>query len=121
MAEKKEPLPPPSSNAIPSTARLDGVIFVLTFLIKIGKYLPWIVLAFAIGNMALAVLCFVWWNNIAGGILNSVLAFAGFLFFTQLVRRRKIHRDNYRSTRKDSRIEETNIPEQEKVRATGAS
>src|ERR671920_1277483 len=90
-----------SSNALPSTAKLEGVILMLTVLIKIGKYLPWIVLAFAAGNTILAVLYFTWWTNILGGIINLVLAFAGFLFFSQLVKRRKIHRHNYRYTRRD--------------------
>jgi hypothetical protein len=90
-----------SSNALPSTAKLEGVILMLTVLIKVGKYLPWIVLAFAAGNMILAVLYFAWWNNMLGGILNLVLAIAGFFFFAQLVRRRKIHRQNYGYARRD--------------------
>jgi membrane protein implicated in regulation of membrane protease activity len=90
-----------SSNAPPSTAKLEGVILMLTVLIKIGKYLPWIVLAFAAGNMILAVLYFAWWNNMLGGILNLVLAIAGFIFFAQLVRRRKMHRQNYGYARRD--------------------
>lgn len=113
MAEKDSSL---SSNATPSTTKLEGVILILTFLIKIGKYLPWIVLAFAAVSMTLAVFCFTWWNNMAGGILNLVLAIAGFLFFAQLVRRRKIHRHNYRYTRKAPH-RETNNPEEGKVRA----
>ena len=106
-----------SSNEIASTAKLEGVIVILTFLIKIGKYLPWIVLAFAAVNMILAVFYFTWWNSMAGGIVNLVLATAGFLFFAQLVRRRKIHRNNYRYTRKDQPHRETNIPEEGKVRS----
>ena len=90
-----------SSNSIPSTSKLEGVIILLSFLIKIGKYLPWIVLAFAVGNMTVAVFYFTWWNSMAWGILNLVLAVGGFLFFAQLVRRRKIHRENYLYTRKD--------------------
>jgi hypothetical protein len=44
--------------------------------------------------------------------LNLVLAIAGFVFFAQLVRRRKIHRQNYRYTRKDDAHRETaDIPE----------
>lgn len=113
MAEKKDSSS--SSNTIPSTARLEGVIVILTLLIKIGKYLPWIVLAFAAVNMTLAVFYFTWWNNIAAGIVNLVLATAGFLFFAQLVKRRKIHRQNYRYTRKDPN-RETNLPEEGKVR-----
>jgi hypothetical protein len=84
-----------SDNAMPSTAKLEGVIVILTFLIKIGKYLPWIVLAFAAASMILAV----------------------FIFFGQLVRRRRIHRHTYRYTRKDLPHRETNVPEEGKVRA----
>jgi hypothetical protein len=87
-----------SPTAIPSTAKLEGVIYMLTLLIKIGKYLPWIVLGFAGINLTLAVLNFTWWPSIGWGIFNSILAFGGFLFFGQLVRRRKIHRHEYRYT-----------------------
>jgi membrane protein implicated in regulation of membrane protease activity len=106
-----------SSNATASTAKLEGIIVILTLLIRIGKYLPWIVLVFAAGNMTLAVFYFTWWNNMAAAIVNLVLAIAGFLFFTQLVRRRKIHRQNYRYTRKDAHTG-TNISEEGKARAT---
>jgi hypothetical protein len=105
-----------SSNSIPSTSKLEGVILLLSFLIKIGKYLPWIVLAFAAVNMAFAVFYFTWWNNMAGGILNLILAIAGFSFFAQLVRRRKIHRHDYRYTREDPH-RDSNITEETKVRA----
>src|SRR5215212_152226 len=103
-----------SSNALPSTAKLEGVILMLTVLIKIGKYLPWIVLAFAAGSMILAVLYFTWWNNVLGGILNLVLAIAGFIFFAQLVRRRKIHRHSYGYARRDQ-DRGTRITEERKV------
>jgi hypothetical protein len=107
-----------SSNALPSTAKLEGVILLLTLLIKIGKYLPWIVLAFAGGNMILAVLYFTWWNSITGGILNLVFAFAGFLFFAQLMSRRRMHRRriNLQHSRKEP-PRETSITEERNVRA----
>jgi hypothetical protein len=110
---EKDPSP---SNAIPSAAKIEGVIIMLTVLIKIGKYLPWIVLAFAAGNMLLAVLCFTWWNNMLGGIINLALAIGGFFFFSQLVKRRKIHRFTYGYTRRDL-SGETSINEERKVRA----
>ena len=105
-----------SSNATADTSKIEGVIVVLTLLIKIGRYLPWIVLAFAAGNMILAVLYFTRWDHMLGGILNLVLAIAGFFFFAQLVRRRKIHRQNYGSARKDQ-DRGTKITEERKVRA----
>jgi fatty acid desaturase len=84
-----------SSNTISTTARIEAVIVMLTVLIKIGKFLPWIVLAFAAVNLALAILYLTRWNGMVGGIINLVLATAGFLFFAQLIKRRKIHRHSY--------------------------
>jgi hypothetical protein len=104
------------SNSLPSTARLEGVIIMLTLLIKIGRYLPWIVLAFAGVNMMLAVLYFTLWNSITGGAVNFILAIAGFIFFAQLIRRRKIHRNSYRQAR-NSTYGETNVTEETKVGA----
>jgi membrane protein implicated in regulation of membrane protease activity len=95
MSEKESSSP---GFAIPSTAKLEAIIAMLSLLIKIGKYLPWIVLGFAAINLVLAVLYFTWWNSIAWGIFNSILAFGGFVFFGQLVRRRKTHRYEYRYT-----------------------
>jgi hypothetical protein len=89
-----------SPFAIPSTAKLEAIIQILSLLIKISKYLPWIVLGFAGVNLILAVLYFTWWNSVAWGIFNSILAFGGFLFFGQLVRRRKTYRHKYRYTGK---------------------
>ena len=121
MAEKDLPSSSSSSNATADTAKIEGVIVILTLLIKIGKYLPWIVLAFAAVGMTLAVFCFTWWNSMAWGILNLVLAVAGFIFFAQLLRRRKIHRQNYRYTRKDAHRETADDIHQEgKVRAAEA-
>jgi membrane protein implicated in regulation of membrane protease activity len=118
MAEKDLPS---SSNATADTTKLEAVIVILTLLIKIGRYLPWIVLAFAVGNMIVAVFYFTWWNSMGWGILNLVLAVGGFFFFAQLVRRRKIHRENYRYTRKDDAHRETaDIPQEGKVRTAEA-
>ena len=109
MAEKDLPS---SSNVTADTTKLEGVIVILTILIKIGKYLPWIVLAFAVGNLTLAVFYFTWWNSMAWGILNLVLAVAGFVFFAQLVRRRKIHREKQQIKLKR---ENYALPRQDKV------
>lgn len=84
--------------ALSDTAKLEEAISILTLVIKIGRYLPWIVLAFALVNFTLALLDFTFWNNIAGGVLNAILAFGGFLFFSQLFGRRKVHRYDYRYT-----------------------
>jgi hypothetical protein len=95
---EKDPSSSSSPIAMPSTAKLEAIIYMLTLLVKIGKYLPWIVLGFAAINLTLAVLNFTWWPSIGWGIFNSILAFAGFLFFGQLVRRLKTHRHEYRYT-----------------------
>jgi membrane protein YdbS with pleckstrin-like domain len=108
--------PSTASNTIPSTAKIEGVIITLTVLITIGKCLPWIVLAFATVNLILAVLCFTWWSNVLGGIINLVLAIAGFFFFSQLVKRRKIHRYNYGYRRRDL-PRDTKSTDEGKVRA----
>ena len=107
-----------SSNTIPSTAKLKGVIVMLTILIKIVRYLPWIVLAFASINMIIAALYFTWWHSMTGGILNLIFGIAGFLFFAQLIRRRWTRRRgyNYRYTRNDP-YRETNMTEQREVSA----
>ena len=109
-----------STNALPSTTKLDGVILILTFLIKVGKYLPWIVLAFALVNVTLAAFYFVWRDNMAGGILNLILAAAGFVFFAQLVKRRSIHRNTYQYTGAESPSEEKNVPDEKKEKASAA-
>ena len=88
-----------------NTAKMGTVINMLTLLIKIGKYLLWIVLGFALLNLTLAILDFTVWNNIAVGVFNSVLALGGFVFFGQLFRRRTIHRNKYSyTTRRLSRL-----------------
>ncbi len=110
-----------SSNTIPSTAKLQGVIVMLTVLIKTVRYLPWIVLAFAAINMIIAALYFTWWHSMTGGILNLIFAIAGFLFFAQLIRMRWIRRRgyNYLYTRNDP-YRETNMTEQRDVTAESA-
>ena len=116
MSEKES-----SSNTIPSTAKIQGVIVMLTLLVKIVRYLPWIVLAFAAINMIIAALYFTWWHSMTGGILNLVFGIAGFLFFAQLIRMRTIRRRgyHYRYTRNDP-YRETNMTEQREVSAESA-
>ncbi|MFL6513115.1 MAG: hypothetical protein ACJ70X_09230 [Nitrososphaera sp.] len=108
-----------SSNTIPSTARIEAVIRMLTVLIKIGRLLPWIVLAFAGVNLALAILYLTRWNGIVGVIINLVFATAGFVFFGQLIKRRKIHRYNYqyRTTTTDQHSRVVNVDEERNVDA----
>jgi hypothetical protein len=82
-----------SPTSTPGIEKLEAIIHLLSLLINIAKYLPWIVLVFAGINLILAVLNFTSWNSIAGGIFNSILAFTGFLFFGQLVRRHKTDKE----------------------------
>src|SRR5215203_5056648 len=86
------------SSLQPNTAKMGAIINMLTLLIKIGKYLLWIVLGFALLNLTLAILDFTVWNNIAVGVFNSVLAFGGFVFFGQLFRKRTSHKYEYHTT-----------------------
>jgi len=109
-----------STNALPSTTKLDGVILILTFLIKVGKYLPWIVLTFALVNVTLAAYYFIWQDNMAGGIVNLILATAGFVFFAQLVKRRSIHRNTYQYAGKEHPSGEKNVPDEKKEKASAA-
>jgi hypothetical protein len=73
----------------------------------------------------LAALDFTIWNNIAGGVFNSVLAFGGFVFFGQLFRRRKIHRYEYRYTgRHLQKVQRVKVVEEKsasKVKDTAAT
>ncbi|MDQ3718246.1 MAG: hypothetical protein M3298_06265 [Thermoproteota archaeon] len=109
-----------STNALPSTTKLDGVILILTFLIKVGKYLPWIVLAFALVNVALAAFYFIWRDNLAGGLVNLIFATAGFVFFAQLVKRRSIHRNSYRYAGKEPSSGEKNVSDEKEAKPSSA-
>jgi hypothetical protein len=77
-------------------ARLNALISILGLVRTIGKYLPLIVGAFVLFNLVLAIISFVLWNNIALGVLNSIFSLGGFIFLGQLIRRRNIHRYDYR-------------------------
>jgi hypothetical protein len=77
-------------------ARLNAMIHLLGIVMTVGKYLPLIVAAFAIVNLTLAVLSFTLWNNTISGVINSIFALGGFIFLAQLLRRRKVHRYEYR-------------------------
>lgn len=86
-----------------NTTKMEVLIQMLTIVIKIGKYLPLIVLSFAMMNLTFAIWDFFFWNHIAWGIFNTILAIGGFNFFGQLLKRRKIHRYEYRYDGRHSR------------------
>jgi uncharacterized integral membrane protein len=82
-------------SLISSTFKLQVVIGMLTTIIKIGKYLPLIVFAFASLNLTLAILDFTIWDSLPFGILNTILAIGGFVFTGQLLQRRRSSRREY--------------------------
>ena len=86
-------------------ARINALIGLLGLVMTIGRYLPLIVGAFAFVNLTIAVMSFVVWNSIISGVINSVLALGGFIFLGQLLRRRKIHRYEYRYKGRESKVE----------------
>lgn len=101
---------------------MEVLIQMLTLLIKIGKYLPLIVLSFAMLNLTFAVLDFFYWNHLAWGIFNSILALGGFNFFVQLLKRRKVHRYEYRYDGRRSRrrvhVEDEKLVQKSKTAAS---
>ena len=86
-------------------ARINALIHLLGLVMTIGRYLPLMVGAFAFVNLTIAVMSFVVWNSIISGVINSVLALGGFIFLGQLLRRRKIHRYEYRYKGRHSKVE----------------
>lgn len=82
------------TTALQDSAKLGALIQLLSVVMKVGKYLPVIVVSFAGLNLLLAVNDFLV-SNTGFGILNSIFAFAGFVFLVQLHQRRKIHSYEY--------------------------
>jgi hypothetical protein len=76
------------------TTTLGTVINLLGMAIKVGRYLPIIVVSFAVLNLLLAV------NDLLISktgfwVLNSIFALGSFIFLVQLHQRRKIHSYEY--------------------------
>ena len=82
------------NSALSDSAKLGGLIHFLEAAMKVGKYLPVVVAAFAGLNLLLAVNDFLI-SNTGFGILNSLFAIGGFIFLLQLYQRRKIHSYEY--------------------------
>ena len=80
------------------------MIHLLGLLMTIGKYLPLIVGGFAVINLSLAYFDLFVWGHLAPGVLNALFALGGFIFFAQLLGRRKIHRYDYRYTGRHLRM-----------------
>jgi hypothetical protein len=76
------------------STKLGALIHLLGVVMKVGKYLPVIVVTFAGLNLVMAVNDFLV-SNTGFGILNSLFALGGFIFLAQLHQRRKIHSYEY--------------------------
>lgn len=92
--------------SISDTTQLEGIIHSLGLLITVGKYLPIIVGGFAMLNLVLAYFDLFVWHHIAPGIFNALLSLGGFVFLGQLLKRRKIHRYDYRYTGRHLRMKQ---------------
>ena len=79
----------------PSTIKIQVVIGMLTIMIKIGKYLPYIVCTFATVSLASSIPDFAIWGNLPFGMLNAILAIGGFVLSGQLHQRHNIGRREY--------------------------
>ena len=82
------------TSSISDTTKLGALIHLLEMGMKVGKYLPVIVVSFAGLNLLLAVNDFLI-SNTGFGILNAIFALGGFIFLAQLHQRRKIHSYHY--------------------------
>ena len=82
------------NTSVSDSTKLGALIHLLEVAMKIGKYLPVIIVSFAGLNLVLAVNDFLV-SNTGFGILNSLFAAGGFIFLVQLHQRRKIHSYDY--------------------------
>jgi hypothetical protein len=83
-----------NTSSLTDTTKLGALIHLLEIAMKVGKYLPVIVVSFAGLNLLLALNDFLI-SNTGFGILNSIFALGGFIFLVQLHQRRKIHSYEY--------------------------
>lgn len=82
------------NSSMSDSTKLGALIHLLGVVMKVGKYLPVIVVSFAGLNLVMAVNDFLV-SNTGFGILNSLFALGGFIFLAQLHQRRKIHSYEY--------------------------
>jgi hypothetical protein len=83
-----------NKSTLSDSSKLGALIHFLDVAMKVGKYLPVIVVSFAGVNLLLAVNDFLI-SNTGFGILNSLFALGGFILLIQLHQRRKIHSYEY--------------------------
>lgn len=74
-----------------STRNLDLVIALVTFLIVLGKALPWIAISLATWSLVLGILSFVA-KDWGWGVVEFALALGGFSFVWGLFRRHATYR-----------------------------
>lgn len=91
------------SLLLSDVARINALIHLLSLVMTVGKYLPLIVAVFAFVNLTIAIMSFLVWNSLIPGAINSVFAFGGFIFLGQLLRRRNVHRYDYRYSGRHSK------------------
>ncbi len=94
--EKIGPNPILSIPSISDSTKIEGLIYLLEFTIKVGKHFPIIVLSLAGLNLLLAANDFLS-NSINFAILNSMFAVGGFISLVQLHQSRKAHFFEYQS------------------------
>jgi hypothetical protein len=80
--------------SVSDSTKLGALTHLLEVAMKVGRYLPVIVVSFAGLNLFLAVNDFLV-SNTGFGILNSIFALGGFIFLVQLHQKRKIHSHDY--------------------------
>lgn len=83
-----------NKSGISDSTKLGALVHFLGIVMKVGKYLPVIVVSFAGVNLVLALNDFLV-SNTGFGILNSLFALGGFILLAQLHQRRKIHSYEY--------------------------
>jgi len=83
-------------TAISDSTKIDGLIYLLEIIIKVGKYFPIIIISLASLNLLLAANDLLS-NSISFAILNSIFALGDFIFLVQLHQRHKANPYEYHS------------------------
>ena len=83
-------------TAISDSTQIDGLIYLLEIIIKVGKYFPIIIISLASLNLLLAANDLLT-NSISFAILNSIFALGNFIFLVQLHQKHKTHPYEYHS------------------------
>lgn len=100
---------------IPSTIKIQVVIGMLTIMIKIGKYLPYIVFTSATACLASSILDIAIWGNLPLGVLNATLAIGGFVLSGQLLQRHDIGRREHFTEGRHRTVNKRTIEDQPRV------